>query len=1214
MKTPYPGLRPFRKKESDLFKGRHEQIEKLYKQLINNRFIAVIGASGCGKSSLVEAGLLPRLEKNSFNTSWRVAKLRPGSRPIRSLSHALLDKDALAKENAGLYNRSEYFYAKMKMSTFGLIEIIQETTLPVNTNLLIIVDQFEEIFRSMHFSDNREVHAFVYLLIEAIKQIDIPLFVLITMRSDFIGDCASFYNFAELVGENIFLTPRLKLKQLREIITLPAENFGTIVEPSLVAKLINDMNSSQDQLPVLQHALMRMWFCHKQEKKKITLEDYKTIGTLKNCLSTHANKLYSELNSDQQDITCILFKCLVEHSKNHGDIRRTITLKDAAKIAMVDENVLKTIVDLFSQKHCNFLTYSKTDKVIDITHESLIRQWDKLIQWKNEEKETASTYFEIIKKEKVKDYLVKLSLEKALIWKEGTIPNKYWAERYNEDFERDIYFEEELLEKNLKIEDKKELNEVQTEHKKTEQVKYNKDDIYVKIIQFINESKTKEDNDRDSKEKQVKRSRNWFIFSFIIIFLLTFVVTIMYFKLEKEQTIKTLNIIQPYIKHASLQAKANNFEQARSIINESKLFYNNISSERLFTIGLLEWYFNYLSSAPLEKYQVGLGRQIFPFTSAITNDGHYILVGTNDGKIYKYDLFDKRLIYKFVAHKFPITNLAIHPKNKWIISSSNDGNIKFWSFDDHYLHRQWTLDEYKIDNDLNETLNEVYYNDSSENNMSLCMKLSPDGNFVAYGNNAIMIKSTDAKERFLLKKPLYPQYTIDRIAFTNDSKYIAIASFNEVYIKKLNLNNDIICDNELKRNFYTNDQIIGLSFHPTEPLLSITTSEKTHIFDYKHEKYRYEIPTVGSDISWSGFDHHGNLVSTALDKKIFVQNENDLILKVLQGHNHSIENFIQCKDFCFSIDRSGLINKWKLYSNEHGYSKQYVYENEPIAAKISSDISKCLIVFSSGKILMKNLLSNEELWAQTTTQDIVDISYSHDLHSIAHVNRSKRLVIRNALDGKITHQKNLKLIPSDCTFSPDCHYLTIAFEKGIFGIYNLLTKNIQYFPDKKEINQKQEFNAISYNNDGDKLITSSRDGFVKIWKAPDWKKFNEFSVSNDSINFSIFRGSYKQLICGGMDQQLYLIYEESSMIVPILSHEKEIVNAILFPGNQQLLSVGKDRTLRVYDFPLNTELFRLELPIEKFDNPVNDLDLRCKNNKCVAAVALKNKIVFYRFY
>ncbi|KPA15466.1 repeat-containing protein [Candidatus Magnetomorum sp. HK-1] len=1195
MNIPYPGLRPFRKEESTIFKGRQEHIEKLYDTLTNNRFVAVVGASGCGKSSLVAAGLLPKLDN-----TWRVAKFPPGNSPIKAITRALLDKDAIGEERAGIDNSEEYLYAKLKSSSSGIVESFQKTPLPEGTKLLIVVDQFEEIFRSLRYSNDNEVRAFVYLLIESIEQKEIPLYILITMRSDFIGECASFYNLAELVGDNIFLTPRLTSSQYREIISLPAKIFSAIVEPPLVTKLINDMASNQDQLPVLQHALMRMWFKFAKDSRKFTIDDYKKIGTLKGSLSKHANEVYHKLEMEQQHTASILFKCLVEHSKNHGDMRRTVSLEEAAKVAMVDIQEVEKVVKEFSKKNRNFLTFSKNnEKLIDITHESLIRQWDQLIQWKDEEKEAASTYFEIIKKSKNNEYLRGFTLAYALDWENKTIPNKYWAERYNNDL--------------------------------TE----NEDSVnYEDIIKFIKDSKKNEEDESSKQERQRKIIRVLSIsISVIVIFVLIGFMWILN-ENNKRKSILLSNITLPFLQRASLQAKTNNLKQARNIINETIELRDYIPNDRLLAINLIEWYINYLSSEPLEKFSIDFGRQVFPESSVATSDGNYLFVGTNNGEIIKYDLFKKNILLKIKAHELPVKKLALHPENRWIVSSSKKGLIKFWSFDGININ-QWNnnnnnnKDKDKGDSDIEQN-GETYSVDIQtkagiqnkiltktlkypENNISFNMELSPDGKYIAYGYNSIMIKHTDEQAKSLVEEPLYPQYTIDHIVFTSNSSHIAIASLNVVYIKKLKINKDGICDNEIKPAFRMKDEIIALSFHPTDTLLSVTTSNKTNIFDYSHEKYRYEIPTVKSDISWAEFDYKGNLLSTTLDKKILIQNTDNSIIKVFQDHEHEIVDVIKCNNNSYlSIDRSGIINKWDLYSNIKKFSEQIIYENEPSSVKISPDASRCLIGFSSGNLIMKNLKTYETLWEYKTSHNIIGVSYSPDSKWIAHINSSNILTIRKASDGKIKHKETLEQTPSHCVFSPDSNYVAVAFDKGIFCIYNRLNNRIQYFPSIQDIDARESFISIEYNNDGNSLMTCSNNGLIKIWKSPTWKKSKEISVSYDSINFSIFRGANnQQLICGGKDQQLYLINDENE--VSFLSHEKEVIKAFFFPGNQQLLSVGNDRILRVFDFPSNTELFNLKLPVEKYNYPVKDLDHCCINNECVVAVALKDKIVFYKF-
>src|SRR4051794_18318774 len=187
---PFPGLRPFQREESDFFFGREEHIDELLSKLESNRFVAVVGASGCGKSSLVRAGLLPMLE-NGFmaeaGPNWRMATLRPGNAPFAHLTESLLDEAALGPERNELPNANAHLEAILRRGRLGLVDAMCETLLPAGTNLLVLVDQFEEIFRYREQSSVDEAEAFVELLLAAAqhrhdpkkKRRDAPVYVLL---------------------------------------------------------------------------------------------------------------------------------------------------------------------------------------------------------------------------------------------------------------------------------------------------------------------------------------------------------------------------------------------------------------------------------------------------------------------------------------------------------------------------------------------------------------------------------------------------------------------------------------------------------------------------------------------------------------------------------------------------------------------------------------------------------------------------------------------------------------------------------------------------------------------------------------------------------------------------------------------------------------------------------------------------------------------------
>ena len=447
---PYPGLRPFRREEIDIFFGREEQVDQLLGKLEHSRFLAVVGSSGCGKSSLVRAGMIGALETGfmaSAGVHWRVAEMRPGNRPLRNLAEALLTESALKHERGGDVDAAAFLHADLRRGPLGLVEVLSETPLPERTNLLVLVDQFEEIFRYRQEGSSDEADAFVALLLATAAQREVPVYVVITMRSDYLGDCALFYGLPEAINESQFLTPRLTREQQRDAILGPAAVFGGTVEPALVNRLLNDMGPDPDQLPLMQHVLMRMWprTSDDTEAVNLTLEHYTKVGGLAEALSRHADKAFKELDKEQQHIAEVLFRCLSERGADQRDTRRPVEMKAVAEVAEVSVEDVVKVVEVFRRPGRNFITPPVgtalyPDTFLDISHESLIRQWDRLNRWVEQESASAETYRRLeqtacLWKTGQAALWITPDLENALKWREDEKPIPAWAERYGNHFE-----------------------------------------------------------------------------------------------------------------------------------------------------------------------------------------------------------------------------------------------------------------------------------------------------------------------------------------------------------------------------------------------------------------------------------------------------------------------------------------------------------------------------------------------------------------------------------------------------------------------------------------------------------------------------------------------------------------------------------------------------------------------------------------------------------
>jgi len=333
--SPYPGLRPFNVDESRLFFGREEQTDELLRRLRATRFLAVVGPSGCGKSSLVRAGMIAALQSGflvAAGPRWRIAIMRPGEDPMGRLAAVLVDEGGLAGDGSDRESATSALGATLRRGPLGLIEALHEIPLPETTNLLVLVDQFEEIFRFRRKGGIDDADAFVSLLLASVEQRELPIYVVITMRSDYFGDCAAFIGLPEALNKSQYLTPRLTREQREAAITDPARLFGGNLAPDSVNHLLNEMGTDPDQLPLMEHLLMRMWTWREPHSgsravlsdtsaevvaiddvgRTLTLADYEGVGGLRYALSNHADEAFNRLDKRQQDVAETLFRSLSE--------------------------------------------------------------------------------------------------------------------------------------------------------------------------------------------------------------------------------------------------------------------------------------------------------------------------------------------------------------------------------------------------------------------------------------------------------------------------------------------------------------------------------------------------------------------------------------------------------------------------------------------------------------------------------------------------------------------------------------------------------------------------------------------------------------------------------------------------------------------------------------------------------------------------------------
>jgi hypothetical protein len=429
-KRPYPGLRPFAMDEWEIFFGREVMTEDVVQRLLRNGLVLVHGSSGSGKSSLVYAGVLPQLERRRRRRrlTIRTGVIRPGRSPLRSLAVELarLCNSPTVAAPAEDVNAMHRILIRGREARSEIETRIRETG---PNEICIFVDQFEELFRFAREGDPEEARIFADVMVglAGSQQADASaepesdaatepgpirengesgrsrsgMFALLTMRSEFLGNCTEFPGLAETVNRTQYLLPNMSRLDLLRAIREPAALYGGSVEWELAHQLAQDASQERDALPLVQHALMRLW--EQTSDKQLRLRDYATAAPSKNgsnepigtrmaqILATHADEVLQSSQAAHgvdDAVSEHLFRAVTDIDSEGRAIRRPQPFERLCRITGGSEDVLRPIIDAFRADGVSFLTPYESRAsdaltsrdMIDISHEALIRCWPRISQ------------------------------------------------------------------------------------------------------------------------------------------------------------------------------------------------------------------------------------------------------------------------------------------------------------------------------------------------------------------------------------------------------------------------------------------------------------------------------------------------------------------------------------------------------------------------------------------------------------------------------------------------------------------------------------------------------------------------------------------------------------------------------------------------------------------------------------------------------------------
>ncbi len=1207
--APYPGLRPFEAYESEIFFGRDGHTDRLLEILQREHFLAVIGPSGCGKSSLVRAGLLPGLASGALGTGshWRLALLRPGAQPMLSLAqsllgtfalgHELVGKDRMPKDAEDVTVETALIAAELRRGWEGLTGLVQTaTTRQEGTaepfNLLVLVDQFEEIFTYVKtgVGTDTEAETFVNLLLAARAHPEARVYVALTMRTDFLGQCVDFEELPEAINRAQYLTPRLNRKELGLAITGPAQVFGGEVETGLANELIESIHQNSDQLPILQHALARMWREAERVNKESPLIDANIansneVGGVKGALNRHANEVLESLTPDERELAEQLFRAITEPHKSGGeDVRRPQTLAAIAAWAGVSAESLKPVIEAFAKPEVSFLHYGrelKDNSVIDLTHEALIRQWETLKAWVAEESRRGVGYQRVATRANeyqlgINGLLTGGDLARAMEWwnPNSTVlpvhddpakpfalwqPTPNWAQRYSEKKDLELIAE------------------------------------FEQVRQFLIDSRDAEQRQREAKQKRLEaeaeRERQ---------------------RADKERQLadearaakreRTISLFDSQLTHGSLLARVEDYAGARQVLTETAALDADIDPSRHHARNLLAGYID-IMGGQVEQIYTGSGAALVG-GAKLSPDGKLLAAAGERSTLVLFDAISGKLVQRLQGHDpnagnffGSVRSVVFDPQGRWLFSGGDDQRIIRWS-----LPKGEKLGEWQAPAEVNS------------------LALSPDGTTLASGlrggSQQIMLWNVaDGKIIRSLDGHTSSIGQSNGLAFSPDGKRLASASADKTAR---------VWDWQKGKSLFTmqshHGRVQAVAFSPDGKILATSGNDQQIIlWDAETGHLLRSLQGHKNIVFGLAFNQDGSqLLSASRDNTLRLWDVvSGTTQHVYQGHQAGLTSVSVLNGKIYTASNDGTVRRWSLTTPE-----QWLWERggSPQSTALLPDGKLLAVGMKEGNLLIFSLPDGEKLLDQ-------EDAHSNDGINRIAFNGDGSLLATAGMDGKAklwqvqADGKQLTLLHTleahtdvvhAVAFSPDGRQLATAGYDGNIGLFDVATGKGRMIPAHKD-----GVLSVAFNLQDGRLLSAGDDGQLLLWDLNQANPVPEhIAQAQDMPLWASFSSDGQQIAAVGRELVVSLYDHTKPGIKQLVGHEQTVFRAIYSPDGHQLATVSGDMTVRLWDLDSQSQLFTLRLPTEIKNNnsPLWDFDFRCINGECWIAVPLVvGRVALYRF-